>query len=464
MRRVPALVRAHLLTATIVTAAYVIGYLSTIKYKPMFAPDSRYYAGMSLHYGGMDKEAAAREVAEYSAKSGWPGVDTDTLFGWGLVQPRVVFPALATPFVKIFGIPGLAVVSGLAMALFVLTMTVMLTRRWGSVAAIGTVLLICTSPQLLFYGSAMLTESLTALWGALLLALAWRYIERPSHRLVLGMVALTVVAGFTRQSTLIPAGAFVVAWLGAAVARRRPNPWRVPALAVAATSIAVQLLQMVIFPSFSQANQFKLKTGQDTLAGAIAHAPELAWKILRSDVKALANVDRPLLALLVLALISMVIFWRRTESHLLLGSLLAYELYNVTNGTPTIFRYGMPGLAFVAVSVALLIAETQSAATRAGSPVEEDEPTAEADPGLDDLRRLAVTPINPAHLEPLEGVAAGDLGGTLDVSATLEDALALLMREDKALIGVTDGPRFLGVLTPNGIHAMLRAGVNDPTG
>ena len=45
-------------------------------------------------------------------------------------------------------------------------------------------------------------------------------------------------------------------------------------------------------------------------------------------------------------------------------------------------------------------------------------------------------------------------------AATLEDALALLLREDKAMIGVTDGPKFLGVLTPNGIHAMLRADVN----
>ena len=76
------------------------------------------------------------------------------------------------------------------------------------------------------------------------------------------------------------------------------------------------------------------------------------------------------------------------------------------------------------------------------------------------LRRLAVTPIDPAHLEPLEGVAAGQLGGTIDVSASLEEALALMMREDKPVVGVRQGPRFLGVLTPNGVHAMLRADVN----
>ncbi|WP_209723552.1 ATP-binding cassette domain-containing protein [Marmoricola sp. OAE513] len=80
------------------------------------------------------------------------------------------------------------------------------------------------------------------------------------------------------------------------------------------------------------------------------------------------------------------------------------------------------------------------------------------------LRRLAVTGIDPAHLEPLDDVPAAALAGTVEVSSSLEQALALLMREDKPMLGVTDGPTFLGVLTPNGIHAMLRADVNRPAG
>ncbi len=75
------------------------------------------------------------------------------------------------------------------------------------------------------------------------------------------------------------------------------------------------------------------------------------------------------------------------------------------------------------------------------------------------MRRLAVTPIDPAHLEPMDDVAAAALAGTVDVSASLEDAMALLLREDKSMVGVTQGATFLGVLTPNGIHAMLRADV-----
>jgi osmoprotectant transport system ATP-binding protein len=73
------------------------------------------------------------------------------------------------------------------------------------------------------------------------------------------------------------------------------------------------------------------------------------------------------------------------------------------------------------------------------------------------LRRLTVTRIDPSHLEPLDGVSAGELGAAIDVDSTLEEALAVLLRDDRAMIGVKQGARFVGVLTPNGIHRALRA-------
>jgi len=90
-----------------------------------------------------------------------------------------------------------------------------------------------------------------------------------------------------------------------------------------------------------------------------------------------------------------------------------------------------------------------------------DEFVSEFVGGSRGLRRLSVTPIDPSYLEPMDGVTASSLAGTVDASAMLEDVLALAMREDKELVGVTDGPKFLGVLTPNGVHRMLRASVAD---
>jgi osmoprotectant transport system ATP-binding protein len=77
------------------------------------------------------------------------------------------------------------------------------------------------------------------------------------------------------------------------------------------------------------------------------------------------------------------------------------------------------------------------------------------------LRRLTVTPIDRAHLEPLEGRTAGELGATVPLGATLKEALAVLLRDDKAVVGVTEGTTFVGVLTPNGIHRALRATLAD---
>ncbi len=79
------------------------------------------------------------------------------------------------------------------------------------------------------------------------------------------------------------------------------------------------------------------------------------------------------------------------------------------------------------------------------------------------LRRLAVTRIDRAHLEPVDGWlggdangATGELAGTVDIDSTLEVALAVLLRGDRGVIGVRDGEELVGVLTPRSIHRSLR--------
>ena len=52
----------------------------------------------------------------------------------------------------------------------------------------------------------------------------------------------------------------------------------------------------------------------------------------------------------------------------------------------------------------------------------------------------------------------------MPLTATLEEALALILRSDKGMVGVRDGVRFVGVLTPNGIHRALRASLDGHDG
>jgi osmoprotectant transport system ATP-binding protein len=78
------------------------------------------------------------------------------------------------------------------------------------------------------------------------------------------------------------------------------------------------------------------------------------------------------------------------------------------------------------------------------------------------LRRLTVTRLDREHLEPLDGVATGDLGSAIDLDSSLEEALAALLRDDRPVIGVKDGAQFVGVLTPDGIHRALRSSLAQP--
>ena len=77
------------------------------------------------------------------------------------------------------------------------------------------------------------------------------------------------------------------------------------------------------------------------------------------------------------------------------------------------------------------------------------------------LRRLSVTPLHRDHLEPMDGVSAGELGAAIDLDSTLEEALAAMLRDDRPIIGVKDGSQFVGVLTPLGVHRALRASLAE---
>jgi osmoprotectant transport system ATP-binding protein len=59
-------------------------------------------------------------------------------------------------------------------------------------------------------------------------------------------------------------------------------------------------------------------------------------------------------------------------------------------------------------------------------------------------------------LEPLDGVSAGELGAAIDLDSSLEEALATMLRDDRAMVGVRRGAQFVGVLTPAGVHRALR--------
>jgi osmoprotectant transport system ATP-binding protein len=74
------------------------------------------------------------------------------------------------------------------------------------------------------------------------------------------------------------------------------------------------------------------------------------------------------------------------------------------------------------------------------------------------LRRLSVTPIDVADLEPVGDSAPAE---SVPVTGSLEDALATLLRLDDGAVGVTRDGRTIGVLTPVSVHRALRRSVSE---
>jgi len=361
--------RADILTWIIVLGSFVVGYVAYVRRLPFFYPDSRYYLAMAYWFGGESQESARDLTIEFADAYRVPVPDIDQLFGWGLVQPRVVLPALAALPVRLFGPFGLAATVLVILLAMTIVFTQILRRRFGNGVAVTVMLLVNTSYQLMMFNAGMLTESLSALWTALTLLATWAWFRKRSGWL-LGAVALTVVgSAFTRQATFIVAGAFVMAWLLGSLVQRRWSAWGWPALVVAGTAIVCQVLQTALFPSFSQLDQFLKKAEVDTLGEAILAVPRMALQILARDTNTFLTRDLTLLILIILAVVGMILFFRRSESHLLLGAILGTALYNITNGTPTQFRYAVPGLIFFVLAAAL----TLRAATRGPDPMAADE-------------------------------------------------------------------------------------------
>lgn len=389
----------------IVATTFAITYLTYVRWYRMFYPDSRYYLAMTYLFLGNDPETARALTVDFAEPRGIAIPETDRLFGWGLVQPRVVYPVLSMPFVALFGPFGLAVVPLLATIAVTVLLVVILRRRYGTGAALAAVLLMNASLFLVSIYTGMLTESLSGLFSILALLAAWRWFERPSPWLLVGMGAATALSAFTRQATFIMAGAFVMAWLLGSIFERRNSRWMWPAIVVAGTSLFCQILQSIVFPSFSQLDQFLAQAGADSLGEALLQVPRMLGHIILSDAASLMRGDRTLLFLIGLALVGMVVFFRRTEAHLLFGALLATGLYNVTNGTPTQFRYATPGMVFWMLSATLLLSVTIGyVAKRRRGPLGEHASDESIDADGDD--EVDASPTDEASVGPASRVTA----------------------------------------------------------
>lgn len=331
--------------------------VGTLVTRTQYIPDSRYYVSMSYHFLGESEEQARQHIVPLDKANGWATPDAQALFHWGLVQPRVLYPALSAPFVAVLGTTGMVVIPMLSMAVLALGFFAYASRRYGVFPALAASGLLTMSTYMMFFGTAMVTEGLAAALG---LAILWT-LPLTSHRGRAALVwcgILIVALAFTRQAAILPAAAIAGAWLGQALLTRQwRNRWAPFAIVAVALAVVTQAIQTLVWPSYSIIKQFKTTAGADTLIGAVGQIPFIARHILWVDTLNYLAHDRGLLVLLAAAVVGAVVLWRRPESHLFLGMMAAACGLNILNGTATAFRYHMPGLAFVLLIVAALAHE-----------------------------------------------------------------------------------------------------------
>jgi hypothetical protein len=341
----------------LVTGAYVVAWFASVLTKPLYAGDTRYYAATALRFAGYSRDAAYPLVVEYTARYHWATPPPNVLFDYGLTAPRVLLPLLSAPFVRLFGVGGLAVVPTLAFAGLMVALFVLTSDRFGWRAALVPLLLVAASNRVVYYAIAEITEGLTTLLAALILLVALRRDRLGPRTTTIWLVVLTTLMAFTRQATLVPTAAFALTWFALWVRRGQlRNRWALPALAVGATTLIVQVAQSLVWPGFSQLHQFEKATGTDSLLGALKATPRLAYHVIRGDLTFFARQDVALLLLIAGALVSALLLWRREESYLFWGGLAGSLVYNITNGVSSGFRYEMPALPFFVLSVAALVA------------------------------------------------------------------------------------------------------------
>lgn len=345
----------------VVGFAFAVSLVHAQRTTLMAAQDSMHYYARALLYAGTSRDEAFALVTDKSYSLGWnQGLTPEILFDWDLVRPRVVYPALATPFVKAFGWSGMTLTSiALAVVLYAL-MAWVLRRRFGTVPALAALAVVFGCQAWFFYAVAPLTEGLSALTLAGMVGAAWLYRRARHRRRWLYLVAagvLAVVFAFTRQAQLIAAGAFSVVWVGEWIrSRRARNSWLAPSATVVGVSAATQVYQLLVYP-FDQLAHMQSKVGGESFWETLAAAPYHLYTATKFDFR-LAVEDDPGMAFAMFVLLGAMIYcWRRPEIHLACGAVLAGMIYQGVNGSIRLeFRYLEPGLFLYALAGAAFMA------------------------------------------------------------------------------------------------------------
>ena len=305
----------------------------------IYQPDGSHYAYRTLIFLGVESSVAAERVVDWYQANGVKNnnfppefLTPENTTTWGLVAPRILYSLISIPFVYLFGISGMMVIPIMSFILLIFCifrMSELLKRQ-----SIGflLILVLCSSPTVLRWMIANITDSLlAALFGVVILLLMSNVTNRKWN---LGIVFLIVLTSMTRFCLPIWLAIAVVLWVN-------QTRWR--STTVLITSIIAFLPTYLYMPS----NAVLPANSEADFIPKLFLLVRSFFAVGFIEVAQLAALDRLLLVTLVVALVVALKQKQEISSKYFLAVTLAAWIIGAINGTFGVnFRYQLPILGF----------------------------------------------------------------------------------------------------------------------
>lgn len=305
----------------------------------IYQPDGSHYAYRTLTFLGVDSNTAAGRVVEWyqvhgtKVKSIDPGFITPSNTEmWRLVSPRVLYPLLSVPFVYFMGLSGMMVIP--VLSFFLLVFSIYRLSEISHRPLIGLLLIagITTSPTVLRWMIANITDSLLAGIFALIVLLIAK--NDSGKTWIMSMVILIFLTSATRFCLPI--------WLGISLVYLL-NRMKSQGLIILLTSTIAFIPTLVTFPSVPL-------VPENSDAQEVRKLLQLPISFVRVgfiEIAQLAALDRLLLAILVIAVIISIVCWRKISTQFFLSVLFSVWLIGAINPVLGVnFRYQLPVIPF----------------------------------------------------------------------------------------------------------------------
>lgn len=178
----------------------------------LFHPDGAFYTFRTLIFSGYDKFEAGRMVADwYAIHPAKPGqIDPTSLFyenapgTWDQYGPRILYPLLSVPFVKIFGIWGMLAVPALTYLVVLLVTSYVAFKTGRPGIGIIVVILITSSATISRWMYINATDGLLMVFTALFVLLIYKNKDFNLTKIqLISLLILIVFSSLTRFSALM---------------------------------------------------------------------------------------------------------------------------------------------------------------------------------------------------------------------------------------------------------------------